>query len=68
MRNVRLTPGNAPAYSTSIAVFHQRLYAGTELEALARRAGFAQVTLHGWFDGARYDHTARRLVMVATAP
>jgi len=45
--------------------FTQRLYAGTELEALLREAGFAEVQLFGWLDGRRYGPGARRLVAVA---
>jgi len=48
--------------------FYMRLYAGTELATLLRDAGFATVTLHGWFDGRPYDHEARRLLALATTP
>lgn len=47
--------------------FVTRLYAGTELAALLRDAGFAQVDLFGGMDGRPYDHEAMRLVAVATA-
>jgi len=43
----------------------RRLYAGTELAALLRRAGFADVSLYGSFDGAPYGPEARTLVAVA---
>ncbi len=42
-----------------------RLYAGTELAALLRQAGFAKVELFGGLDGIPYDHNARRLVAIA---
>jgi SAM-dependent methyltransferase len=47
-------------------VFRQRLYAATELRALLLAAGFARVELHGSLAGGPYDHTAERLVAVAT--
>ena len=47
--------------------FVQRLYAGTELAALLRDAGFAHVDLFGGVDGSPYDPDAKRLVAVATA-
>jgi hypothetical protein len=43
-----------------------RLYSGTEITALFRRAGFGTVALFGGIDGRPYDHAAARLVMVAT--
>jgi SAM-dependent methyltransferase len=48
--------------------FYMRLYAGTELATLLREAGFAEVTLFGWFDGSPYDHDARRLLALARTP
>lgn len=45
--------------------FVQRLYCGTELEALLREAGFAEVKLCGGLDGSPYGPGARRLVAVA---
>jgi SAM-dependent methyltransferase len=45
--------------------FWNRLYAGTELEALLRETGFADVRLFGWFDGRPYGPGAPRLVAVA---
>lgn len=47
------------------AWFWNRLYAGTELERLLLDAGFADVKLHGWFDGRPYGPGAPRLVAVA---
>lgn len=43
-----------------------RLYAGSELAALLHRAGFNLVELFGSLEGTPYDHTAKRLVVVAT--
>jgi len=48
--------------------FYMRLYAGTELATLLREAGFAEVSLYGWFDGSPYDHDARRLLALARTP
>jgi SAM-dependent methyltransferase len=45
--------------------FHHRLYSGTELAALLRRAGFEGVRLFGSLSGAPYDQKAQRLVAVA---
>jgi len=45
--------------------FTTRLFSGDELSALLRAAGFADVTLLGWYDGRPYDHEARRLLAVA---
>jgi SAM-dependent methyltransferase len=41
-----------------------RLYTGSELAALLRRAGFASVELFGSLDGTPYDQRAKRLVVV----
>lgn len=46
--------------------FRMRLYSGAELDTALRAAGFADVRLHGGFEGIPYDHTATRLVAVAT--
>jgi SAM-dependent methyltransferase len=43
-----------------------RLYSGAELMALLARAGFSAVQLYGSLAGTPYDHTAQRLVAVAT--
>ncbi len=43
-----------------------RLFAGSELAALLRRAGFGLVELFGSLEGTPYDHTAKRLVVVGT--
>jgi SAM-dependent methyltransferase len=45
--------------------FWNRLYAGTELEALLREVGFADVRIFGWLDGRPYGPGAPRLVAVA---
>lgn len=45
--------------------FGHRLYSGTELVRLAREAGFGNVSAHGDLQGAPYDQTADRLVVVA---
>jgi SAM-dependent methyltransferase len=42
-----------------------RLYAGTELAALLRQAGFSSVELFGGLEGVLYDQRARRLVALA---
>jgi SAM-dependent methyltransferase len=42
------------------------VYAGSELQELLRSAGFQRVELFGSLEGGPYDHTARRLVAVAT--
>jgi SAM-dependent methyltransferase len=39
------------------------LYSAAELKALFERAGFADVTCYGGFDGAPYDNHARRLIV-----
>lgn len=45
--------------------FSHRLYSGTQLSALLRRAGFEGVTLFGSLAGRPYDQNAQRLVAVA---
>jgi SAM-dependent methyltransferase len=42
-----------------------RLYSAVELSALLADVGFTSVAVYGDLDGAPYDHTARRLVVVA---
>jgi len=42
-----------------------RLYSAAELSALLRDCGFHEVHTYGNLDGAPYDHTAARLVVVA---
>ena len=42
-----------------------RLYSATELAALLAGCGFAQVEVYGDLTGSAYDHTARRMVLVA---
>ncbi len=46
--------------------FSIRLYSGVELKALMLSAGFSRVDLFGTLEGGPYDHTARRLLAVAT--
>ena len=43
-----------------------RLYSGAELRGLLSAAGFSVVQLYGSLAGTPYDHTAQRLVAVAT--
>lgn len=45
-----------------------RIYSGVELKAVMMSVGFTRVDLYGTLDGARYDHTARRMVAVGTKP
>ncbi len=42
-----------------------RLYSAFELIALLTDVGFASATPYGDLEGSPYDHTARRLVLVA---
>jgi SAM-dependent methyltransferase len=42
-----------------------RLYGAADLARLLRRAGFREMTPYGSLEGQPYDHTAKRLVMVA---
>lgn len=42
-----------------------RLFSGTELEMLLRRAGFTKVRLYGSWDRRRYDLDAEQLIAVA---
>ena len=43
-----------------------RVYSGVELKAVMLSVGFSRVDLYGSLEGAPYDHSARRLVAVAT--
>lgn len=45
--------------------FSHRLYAASELSALLKLAGFADVRIYGGYNDCPYDHTAKRLVAVA---
>ncbi len=45
--------------------FRLNLYGAHDLRALLHDVGFEQVDLFGSLDGSPYDHTARRLVVVA---
>jgi len=49
---------------TEFKVTH-RLYSATELSSLLTGCGFAHVDVYGDLSGSAYDHTARRLVMMA---
>jgi len=42
-----------------------RIYSAVELATLLRECGFKRVRTLGGFDGAPYDHNARRLVLLA---
>jgi len=42
-----------------------RLYSAVELSTLLRETGFGQIDVFGGLDGSLYDHTAKRLVVVA---
>ena len=42
-----------------------RLYSAAELTSLLTGCGFSHVEVHGDFEGSAYDHTAKRLVVVA---
>ncbi len=46
--------------------FSLRLYSGAELSSLLSQSGFSSVELFGDLSGAPYDHTAKRLVALAT--
>ncbi len=46
--------------------FSHRLYSAAELGAVLRESGFRQVEFFGTLGGAPYDHSAERLVAVAT--
>ena len=45
--------------------FAHRLYSGVEIKRLLTDSGFSKVDLYGSFEGAPYDHTAGRLVVLA---
>ena len=49
---------------TEFKITH-RLYSATELASLLRECGFRQVNAFGDLSGSPYDHTAKRLVMIA---
>jgi len=42
-----------------------RIYSAHELVTLLKSAGFGDVSVYGDLDGSPYDHTARRMVVVA---
>ena len=45
--------------------FRLRLYGASDLTALLREVGFNVVDVHGGLDGSPYDHTAKRLTVIA---
>jgi SAM-dependent methyltransferase len=45
--------------------FSHRLYSAVELSSLLAGCGFARADVYGDIEGAPYDHTAKRLVVVA---
>ena len=47
------------------ATFSLRLYSGTELATLLKRAGFSEVAIYGSLAAKPYDQSAERLVAVA---
>jgi SAM-dependent methyltransferase len=49
---------------TEFNVSH-RLYSAVELSALLAECGFAEIDVYGGLEGGEYDHTARRLAIVA---
>jgi SAM-dependent methyltransferase len=49
-----------------VFTFGIRIYSGAELASALREAGFSRVELFGSLEGKPYDHTAQRLVAVAT--
>lgn len=48
--------------------FGHRLYSATELVALLNDVGFDPISVCGSFEGAPYDHQAKRLVVLAHKP
>lgn len=46
--------------------FGLRIYSKEELEKALEESGYSKAVLYGEFDGAPYDHHARRLIVVAT--
>jgi SAM-dependent methyltransferase len=42
-----------------------RLYSATEIVSLQKECGFTSVDVYGGLDGSPYDHTARRMVVMA---
>jgi len=42
-----------------------RLYSATEIVSLLKECGFTAVDVYGGLDGSPYDHTARRMAVVA---
>jgi SAM-dependent methyltransferase len=45
-----------------------RIYGASDLTTLLNEAGFANVRVYGDLSGSPYDHTAKRLVVVARKP
>ncbi len=59
-RWIMIKDGKAEEYGIS-----HRLYSAVELGALLKDCGFAAIDVYGDLTGVPYDHTARRLVVVA---
>lgn len=59
-RWILIKDGKKEEYTVS-----HRLYSASELSALLRECGFESVKIYGDLAGAPYDHTAKRLVLVA---
>lgn len=59
-RWIMIKDGKAEEYKIS-----HRLYSATELAVLLKDCGFTAVDAYGDLTGAPYDHTAKRLVLVA---
>jgi hypothetical protein len=49
---------------TELDISH-RIYSAAELTALLQKAGFTNSIVYGDLEGSDYDHTAKRLVVVA---
>jgi len=45
--------------------FTTRVFSAAEIAAELRAAGFSKVEAYGWYDGRRYDHEAKRLIVAA---
>lgn len=59
-RWIMIKDGKVEEYKIS-----HRLYSATELAALFKECGFSATEVYGDLTGAPYDHTAKRLVLVA---
>jgi SAM-dependent methyltransferase len=63
MRWIRIAGGERRDFTLSL-----RLYAASELGALARQAGFDEIAVYGGLAGQPYDRRAARLALVARKP